>query len=73
MKAIWDACNQANIDPPKEVAKFFDGRYPGDAPGMEIDLGKALKSWGRDGAEGFEVVIDKLPEGVKVIRFYNSW
>lgn len=70
MKAIWDSCKAAKIDPPKEVEKFFDYQEP-DPAGVEVKI-PALE-WSDDCREGFEIDVEKIPAHVKVIRFYNSW
>lgn len=77
MKAVYDACRSAEIKMPDAVLEFFGYTAP-DSAGVEIDkeaLFKcgALSEWSRDGAEGFEVEISKLPPHVKTIRFFNSW
>ena len=76
MKAVWDACKAAGIDPPDDVDAFFEGTAPDDQ-GMEVDLDGhecAVKyrpaSRARD---GIEVDVKKLPPDVTVIRFYNSY
>lgn len=73
MKAAWDACAAAGLRPPQEVVDFFDGENPKDKIGQEVDIGGAKEPWSNDYAAGFEIDIEKLPKGVKVIRFYNSW
>ena len=73
MKKIWDSCEEADVAIPKDVLDFFDGEYPGDKPGMEINIKKAVSEWGNADAQGFEVDIDKLPSSVRTLRFYNSW
>lgn len=73
MKAAWDACRAAGIEPPIEVVKFFDGEYPGDKPGQEVDLGAAKREWGNEHSSGYEIDVETLPQGVRFIRFYNSW
>ena len=70
MKAIWDACEAANVHPPDAVLKFFDFTTP-DAKGVLVDL--KPREWSADGQAGLEVDISTLPPGVKTIRFYNSW
>lgn len=73
MKAVWDACQAAHIAPPAEVEEFFQGEPPDDQ-GVEVRLdGQALREWTNEYASGYEVVVDKLPRDVTVIRFYNSW
>lgn len=73
MKKIWDACEAAGVETPRDVLKFFDGEDPGDRPGMEIEIGKAITPFKNDREDGFEIEIDELPKDVKVLRFYNSW
>ena len=73
MKAVWDACTAAGVDPPNEVEDFFDGIYPGDDPGMSVDIKSAVAEWSDEGCSGHEVDVTKLPKDVTVIRFFNSW
>jgi len=71
MKKIWDTCKEMNIEPPIEVLDFFDGSQPDDN-GKEVGL--PIDKWNDDmSRSGFELEIDKIPENVKIIRFYNSW
>lgn len=72
MKAVWDACESAGVDPPEEVAKFFEYCEPDNA-GVEVSIRDAATKWHNSYASGYEVDITKLPEGVKIIRFFNSW
>lgn len=77
MKAVWDSCETAGVDPPNEVTKYFNYEYP-DERGVEInenslrELGAAAK-YNETDRSGFEVDLSKLPPDVKVIRFYCSW
>ena len=73
MKAVWDACEAVAQPVPKGVENFFNGEPPGDKPGMEVPLGDALVQWKNDYASGYQVDVSQLPEGVRFIRFYNSW
>ena len=73
MKTIWTACAAAGVPVPKEVELFFDGEPPGDKPGAEVQIEAAVKKWGDDYRQGFEVDLTKLPPDVKVLRFYNSF
>lgn len=73
MKNVWYACKVAGVAPPLEVDRFFNGEAPDDA-GVEVVLGKdCLKEWNDEGRAGYEVDMAKLPAGVKIIRFYNSY
>lgn len=74
MKAIWELCEENDVEIPAEVVNFFNDERPDDK-GVRIDLEDtdAVSEYQEDSREGFEVVIDKLPKDVKIIRFYNSW
>lgn len=72
MKAIWDACEAARVEAPKEVMKFFGGEPPDNA-GVKVPLSNASFEWRSESSEGIEVMLEHVPKHVKVIRFYNSW
>lgn len=74
MREIWDLCVRADIDTPDEVYDFFRHEVP-DGTGVQIDIKSlgAVEAWGDEGRSGFQVDITKLPDGVRFIRFYNSW
>jgi hypothetical protein len=73
MKLIWNACKTASITIPTEVWDFFDGEDPGDKPGAEISIKGAVRSWQDKEREGYELDVTKVPDDVKIIRFYNSY
>jgi len=73
MKLVWDACEKAKIDPPQSVIEFFNWETPDDAGVVVDDLGEAEKEWHNDHASGYEIDLEKLPKGIKVLRFFNSW
>lgn len=71
MKDVWDSCEMAEVAPPEEVSEFFDWDNP-DERGVEVDL--KAEEWADDSCRsGYEICLDDIPEGVKYIRFYNSW
>ena len=74
MKAVWDACKQAGVDPPEEVAEFFEHSAP-DPAGIRVELERShcVRVFNDDMRQGFDVDVSKLPKNVTVIRFYNSW
>ena len=77
MKAVWDACAQAHVEPPREVQLFFDYQEP-QPHGVRITAQQltehgALREWRDDCSEGYEIDVLKLPKDVTVVRFYNSW
>lgn len=71
---IWKSCVEAGVGVPEEVFDYFDGEEP-DENGVEVRIQgtEAVKLFDRDYYDGFEVDITKLPEDVKIIRFYNSY
>lgn len=73
MKAVWDACEDAGIGIPATVHAFFDGEYPGDSPGMTVDICQAITEWSAGDSCGYEVDVTKLSKDVTVVRFFNSW
>jgi DNA/RNA endonuclease G (NUC1) len=77
MKAVYDACEAAGIKVPDHVWKFFEYETP-DANGVEVSAKAleecgALHKWSDDSRSGYEVDITKLPQGLTILRFYNSW
>lgn len=78
MKAVYDACQAADVPAPPEVDDYFGGMAP-DPSGVIIDhphlvdVG-AVTEW-TDGnmREGYEVALGKLPAYVTSIRFINSY
>ena len=77
MKAVWDACHDAGIEPPDNVSEFFDWETP-DPTGVHVDIEDhpSVIQWVdevHNSASGFEVHVKELPKDVTVVRFYNSW
>ncbi len=74
MKKVYDACAEAGVEIPDEVDEFFEGEEP-DERGVEVDIEEtdAVSEYNADMQDGFEVDITKLPKGVKIVRFYNSY
>lgn len=72
MKAVYDACETGGIPMPNEVADFFDDEPP-DESGVEIDINDILKEWSDESRAGYQLELSKLPKGITVLRFYNSW
>ncbi len=74
MKAIWDSCHVAGVEVPSEVYNFFDGETP-DERGRDVDLKSydCCSDWSEEMRSGYEIDVTKIPENIKVIRFYNSW
>lgn len=74
MKSVWDACKEAGVPVPTKVVDFFAGLVP-DPTGVEVDICKdyAVSEYENGSRSGIEVDITKLPQDVKIIRFWNSW
>lgn len=77
MKAIWDACKGAGVQVPEEVLRFFNWEEP-DIRGVKFEETQLINSgvvtlWKEDMREGYEVEVAKIPPGVKVLRFFNSF
>lgn len=72
MKAIWDACSEAGIEYPEEVSEFFNWEEPCDK-GTIIHLKEGVSEYSGDAEDGMDVNLSKLPDGVKILRFVNSY
>jgi hypothetical protein len=74
MKDVFKACNIAGIDPPEEVEDFFGGETPNeDEADFNLEDSDCCRKYENDMEEGFEIIVDKIPEDVTIIRFVNSW
>lgn len=75
MKAAWEACVAAGVDVPVALYRFFNEEPPGNRPGCEVDITCAIQEWSdnKSSKAGIDIDLSKIPENVKVIRFYNSW
>jgi len=73
MKAIYDACVAGDIEIPDEVEDFFNGEP--DEKGVEVEIDKIVEDWddGCGSGSGYQIELSKLPKGITVLRFYNSW
>ncbi len=77
MKAVWDACSEAEVEPPDEVDNFFCGEPP-DEEGVRVEehmlkVCGAIKQFRAEMMDGFDIHVDKIPKDVKIIRIYNSY
>lgn len=70
IKAIYDACEAADIKMPDDVIDFFGG-YPPDKNGQEIKIKE--QEWSNKYSSGIEINLSDVPKHVKIIRFYNTW
>lgn len=72
MKAVYDACEKAQISIPDSVVKFFDYDTP-DESGVTTDIMPYASEWRTDGQDGYQIDLSDLPEDIKIIRFFNSY
>jgi len=76
MKAVFDACRNADIDVPSNVVKYFGYLDPDDA-GVSVSQKEmemiCLSKYQTDDVEGFEINVKLIPKDIKIIRFYCSF
>ncbi len=80
MQAVWDACLQAGVPVPEKVSAFFavnplEPEVTRLYEGAFGTITQALRPYGKvgSGEEGYEVDLDRLPAGTKIIRFVCHW
>jgi hypothetical protein len=71
MKAAWDACRAAGVEPPDELWNFFGGAHP-DEHGMEVDIDDATVEIHNGAQLEYRVEIAKLPKQVQFLVFTIS-
>lgn len=69
---VLNACEKAGVAAPDEIEKYFLYESNTDAA-LEIQVDTSKYEWEDDDSSGFEIDIRELPEGVKKIRFFNSY
>lgn len=70
MKAAYDACKTAGVEPPREVEEFFNYQRPNDL-GAEIDIPTMHST--DDCRDFYDIDVSKLPPNIKIIRVVNSY
>ena len=76
MLQVRKACEEAGVKTPPEIFEYFKGK---DVDDTEDALCVGLKNHacckesGRRDEDGWLIDLSKLPEGVKFIRFANSY
>lgn len=75
--AAWKACVAADVEPPEELMEKLlgDDDDEPDPAGRHVSIGAAVHEWSDQDAccDHIDVDIRKLPPGVKIIRFTNSF
>lgn len=71
MKAIYDLCEEAYVEIPKEVLDFLEEHSPSKY-GMGIQIEEAIKKMEGDCDEGTIYLVDltKIPKGVTMLRIF---
>jgi len=74
MKAAYDGCLAAGVNPPESVEKFF-GYEPPDDQGVVVNLDQhpCFEKGRPDMQDHFTVDVATLPEHVRYVRFVNSY
>lgn len=79
MKAAWDACEAAGVEPPDDVLEFFDHEEPNEH-GVVMDLldfdepgHESVSEVEEDMTDGYYVDLTKLPKDVTMLRFTMSY
>ena len=67
------ACKEAKISPPDEIDEYFGWEGRDCDPEYPLEIVFEPREYYEDMEGGFEIDIDELPEGVKTIRFVNSY
>ncbi len=72
--AALEACEEAGVEPPTELRKFFGGERP-NRHGMEVKIEdhECVTTYRDESRDGYTVDLQLLPEGIRFIRFYNSY
>jgi hypothetical protein len=74
MKAVYDSCEAAGVEPPEEVSEFFGYDTPDpDGVVIELEQHESCAEVDEFGMNGYDVDLSKLPKDVTILRFRNSW
>ena len=74
MKAVWDACQAAETEVPKDVGEFFGWEPPNDK-GVEVEIKthESVEVFKTSYQSGYDINVKELPPDVAIVRVYNSW
>jgi hypothetical protein len=73
MKAAYDACVAANVPLPNEVEDYFNHDAPSAKLEVQVEDGVHYHQYSKDTYDHIDVFVGKIPEGVSIIRFTNSY
>jgi len=68
----WQACVDAEVEPPEELNEYFNYEAP-DPAGMEVDIEFCLAKRKVSMQDGFDIDLSKVPNDVKIIRVYYAY
>ena len=72
LDALRDLGESENL--PVALVKYFGRTYDDDdLPDLALEVELKSTEWGDEDRAGLEILVSEIPEGVKKIRFYNSW
>ncbi len=69
---VLNSCIEAKVPLPDAVDRYFGGEGE-DNPEFPLEIDFEATEWKESGRSGIDIDLDKIPKGVKTIRFYNSW
>lgn len=72
------ACEKAGVGYPQDLVNYFGEEVEESEDYLRqemetVDISAAIHNYGFDSGDGYEVKLCNLPEGIKAIRFENSW
>ena len=78
MIQVKEACDAAGIDYPQAVKEYFDGYESEDVDYLttemeEVDIRDNVQEYTPESSNVWVVSLENLPEGVKAIKFENSY
>lgn len=72
--AAWKACDAAGVSVPQALIAFFGPDGPREE-GVEVNLEDYVccEKYIAEMRDGFTIDLEKIPIGVRFVRFYNSY
>ncbi|KKM19573.1 hypothetical protein LCGC14_1654260 [marine sediment metagenome] len=70
---VLNSCIEAKVPLPDAVDRYFGGQGTSNDPDFPLEIDFEVTEWKKSGQVGIDIDLDKIPKGVKTIRFYNSW
>ena len=73
MAKVWRACNSAHVHAPQEVVAYFHGEPPNESGVLtKLDDHPCVRVHNAESEDGFEIDLELVPEGTRMIRFVCS-